>query len=180
MLLFALIPAAAGAQQVEVLLPEKECQVKYALLYSFGLLTTWPAGAFEGAGNRPFVIGVLGDKPFPEYLDRIAANKKIQNRTIVIRRCKTADEIGSCHILYITSAVARDVEQAVLRKLAKEPVLMVGEHSPGPGDAQTVIQFIIEQGAVKFLLDAEAAKAHDLQIDPRLLTLRKQPSEPKP
>src|SRR6185369_3485103 len=75
-LVFTVAPAGVRAQDVEVLLPEKECQVKYALLYSFGLMTTWPAQAFDPPDTGPFVIGVLGSKPFPEYLERIAQTKK--------------------------------------------------------------------------------------------------------
>src|SRR5437868_2917663 len=100
---FLFAPILAAAQDVEVLLPEKECQVKYALLYSFGLLTSWPPQAFDPPETGPFVIGVLGNKPFPEYLERIAQTKKVQNRPIVIRRWKTPEEIGRCHILYVTN-----------------------------------------------------------------------------
>src|SRR5207248_3344589 len=123
--LLLLAPTRLVAQDVEVLLPEKECQVKYALLYSFGLLTTWPPQTFDPPDTGPFVIGVLGTKPFPEYLARIAETKKIQNRPIVIRRFKAPDEVRGCHLLYVTNAIAPESEQAVVRRLAKQPVLVV-------------------------------------------------------
>lgn len=166
----------AAAQEVEVLLPERECQVKYALLYSFGLLTTWPADTFAPPDAGPFVIGILGDKPFPEYLTRIAATKKIQGRAIVIRRFRTPEEVGACHILYVTSGVSADVEQAVVKKLAGKPVLIVSDHSSRGGGRPPTIQFVIEQGAVKFVLESGDAKARDLQVDPRLLKLAKRTS----
>ena len=166
-----LTPAFAPAQDVEVLLPEKECQVKYALLYSFGLLTTWPREAFDPPDGGPFVIGVLGSKPFPEYLARIASTKKIQGRAIVIRRYKLPEEVQQCHILYITSSVTRQAEQAVMRKFAGRPVLLVGEPSLDGHPSRVNIEFIIEQGTVKFDLNIEATKARHLHIDPRLLKL---------
>ncbi len=174
--LAVLSPALAAAQEVEVLLPEKECQVKYALLYSFGLLTTWPAQSFHPPEAGPFVIGVLGTKPFPEYLARIAETKKIQNRSIVVRRFKTPDDVAGCHLLYVTSSTAPDQEQAVVRKLALQPVLIVSERPAEAGPSEATIQFVIEQGVVKFVLNADAAKAHQLQIDPRLLKLAKRPN----
>jgi hypothetical protein len=179
-LIVMLAPCCAWPQEVEVLLPEKECQVKYALLYSFGLLTTWPAQSFDPPETGPFVIGVLGSKPYPEYLARIAESKKVQNRPIVIRRFKAPEEIGRCHLLYITNAVTLEVEQAAVRKLADQPVLVVSERQPEAGASAAVIQFVIEQGAVKFVLDAEAAKARQLQIDARLLKLAKRSSSDIP
>jgi hypothetical protein len=174
--LFTFWPAGElVAQDVEVLLPERECQVKYALLYSFGLLTTWPAETFAPPDTGPFVIGVLGDKPFPEYLTRIADTKKIQSRAIVIRRFRTPEEIRSCQILYVTSGVSADVEQAVVKMLAGRPVLIVSDHAPAGGRPAT-IQFVIEQGAVKFVLEANDAKARALHVDPRLLKLAKRTS----
>lgn len=175
----ALAPVRAAAQEVEILLPERECQVKYALLYSFGLLTAWPAQAFDPPDTGPFVIGVLGAKPFPEYLNRIAETKKVQGRQIVIRRYKTPEEIARCQILYFTSAVPLEVEQSVLQRLADQPVLTVNERPEAAG-ASATIQFLIEQGAVKFTLNTNSAKAHQLQFDPRLLKLAKRSTSESP
>jgi hypothetical protein len=164
------------AQEVEVLLPEKECQVKYALLYSFGLMTAWPAESFGADMKAPFVIGVIGTKPFPEYLARIAATKKIQGRQIAIQRYKEPDEIGRCQILYVTSSVTPEVERSIVGKLANEPVLVVSEQAAELGESGATIRFVIEQGAVRFLLNAEAAKVRRLQFDARLLNLAKRPT----
>jgi YfiR/HmsC-like len=175
-----LIPNPAPSQDIEVLLPEKECQVKYALLYSFGLFTAWPPQAFDPPDTGPFVIGVLGAKPFPEYLNRIAQTKKVQNRPIVIRRFQSPDEVAGCHLLYVTNAINPEAEQAVTRKLANQPVLLVSERPPEAGNSGATIQFLIEQGAVKFVLNTDSAKTHQLQIDPRLLKLAKRPNSEAP
>ena len=71
--------------------------------------------------SRPFVIGVLRVKPFPEYLARIAMTKKVQNRPIAIRRYKAGSEVGGCHLLYVPSAVTQEEEQAALRKVGPQP-----------------------------------------------------------
>jgi hypothetical protein len=83
----------AGAQEIEVLLPHKEAQVKCALLYSFSLMIGWPESAFADA-KSPFVIGVLGDRPHLHYLDRVVATKKeIRGRPLVVRRFGNVAEI---------------------------------------------------------------------------------------
>lgn len=45
--------------QKTVVLPERECQLKYAYLDSFSLLNSWPETAFDSP-SAPFVIGVYG------------------------------------------------------------------------------------------------------------------------
>ncbi len=163
----------AGAQEIEVLLPDKEAQVKCALLYSFSLLITWPAGAFENE-KSPFVIGVLGERPHLHYLDRVAETKKeIRGRKLMIERYRTVDQIKACHVLFLAGTLAPEVEQAVLQRVAARPLLVVGERPLAGEAAPTHIHFLIENQRVKFLVDVSAAKARQLQIDPRLLTLAK-------
>lgn len=159
-----------SAQEVEVLLPAKEAQVKCAFLYSFGLMINWPDFAFPAA-DAPFVIGVLGERPHSELLDRLAATKKIRGRTIIIRRYSKAEEIDACHILFVTAGVAPALEQAARQRLAKRPVVIVGERPLDGVQAAAPVHFVIENQVVKFRIDLEAAKARQLQIDPRLLKL---------
>ncbi len=173
-LALALLPISARAQTVDVLLPERECQVKYALLYSFGLFTTWPEPALPR--DAKFVIGILGEKPFPEYLARIAEKKQIHDRRIEIHRFEMPDEIGPCHILYVTASVPPAVERAVVQKLADRQVLIVGEQPAEAGESGISIRFVIEQSSVRFELNTDSAKAHGLQFDARLLNLAKRPT----
>jgi hypothetical protein len=179
-LIATILPAWGGAQDVEVLLPEKECQVKYALLYSFSLLTTWPQEAFQPPDTGPLVLGVLGSKPYPEYLARIAEAKKVRNRQILIRHFKTPEEIAGCHLLYITNSVPPEVERAVVQRLGNRPILVVSEHPPELGPSVATIHFVIEQASVKFILNTDAAKAHQLQFDARLLKLAKRTTSDSP
>jgi hypothetical protein len=60
-----------------------------------------------------------------------------------------------------------------VRQLADQPVLLVSETSVDGEGSAAIIDFVIEQGAVKFLLNVEAAKSRHLHVDPRLLKLAK-------
>jgi hypothetical protein len=159
----------AGAQEVEVLLPEKEAQVKCALLYSFCLMVEWPARAFTDA-KSPLVIGVLGERPHLNYLDRVA-QKEVRGRPLVIERYRSATQIGTCHILFITAKVSLQDETAAIEKLAQAHTLVVGERPLDVAAPPTHIHFVIENQAVKFHLDHDAVKARQLQVDPRLMKL---------
>lgn len=150
-------------------MPESECKVKYVNLYSFGLLTKWPEATFKRTGNK-FVIGVLGDKPFGNLLDEIAKRRKIDNRSIVIRRFKSIDQYRPCHILYVTESVdEKDAEDAV-KKLKGDSVLIVGE-TQGFEFSGGAISFRIEDENVKFSLNVDAVKRRHLMVSARLSRL---------
>lgn len=161
--------ATAQPPSATVVVPESECKVKYVYLYSFGLLTKWPESAFENK-SAPFVIGVLGEKPFGRILDAIAKRKKIDGRRIIIRRFESMDEYKSCHILYVTESVGKEKATAVASTLKGAPVLIVGE-TPGFEFAGGVISFRIENENVKFSLNVDAVKRRDLVVSARLSKL---------
>ena len=167
MVMYTGLHGSVSAQ--EVIVPESECKVKYVYLYSFALLTKWPERAFT-SDDAPFVIGVLGDKPYGEILDAIAKKKKIGKRPIRIRRFKTLKDYEPCHILYVTEDFV-DVKPAVVcSTLKKEPVMIVGE-TPGNEKSGSVATFHLDDGKVRFSLNMDAAHKRNLVVTARLSRL---------
>ncbi len=150
----------------DVLLTERECKLKYAYLYSFSLLTTWPADAFE-TENSPFVIGVLGHKPYSNLLDQLAATRKSGSRRVLIRRFKTPDDYVDCHILYVTGSVSEQDSKAIVARTRKDPVLIVGE-SEGCEKAGGVMNFYFFGETVRFYLNLDEAHRRGLSANARL------------
>ena len=153
----------------QVVVPESECRVKYVYLYSFGLLTKWPEATFKRTNNK-FVIGVLGDKPFGNLLDEIAKRRKIDKRSIVIRRFKSIDQYRPCHILYVTESVDEEDAEDAVKKLKGDSVLIVGE-TQGFEFSGGVVSFRIEDENVKFSLNVDAVKRRQLMVSARLSRL---------
>ena len=89
-------PGQSGA----VVNTRHEYNVKAAFLYGFGRYIEWHGDTFE-KNKGAFTIGVLGEDPFGGALDRIARQKKVQGRTVVIRRWKSFDQYEPCHILFV-------------------------------------------------------------------------------
>ncbi len=162
------LPISSSAQEVQqdVVLPEKECQLKYAYLYSFGLLTTWPDSAF-GSEDAPFVIGVFGNKPHGQLLDRLAKVKKVRGRSIQIRRFLKPGEYRACHILYITDAVSGADRETLLAQIDRDSVLTVGE-TGGIERSGAVLNFYISGDTVRFFLNLDEADRRKLSINARL------------
>lgn len=171
-----LIAVRGHAQITEVLHPEKEAQVKNALLYSYGLLTKWPQHAIGGKPDDVFVIGILGENPYPQYLQKIKETKKIQNLPIVIKRLSKPEEAETCHLLYVTKTESL-AAPAALAKVRGRPILTVGEFE-GELGSRFVMNFYLENGTVKFMLDLELARQQQLNIDPRLIKMAKLAAPP--
>ena len=149
-----------------------EYTVEAVFLYSFGRFVQWPPKTFAKA-SEPFVIGVAGEDPFGRALDEIAAKKTIQERPIVIRRFATADDYhGPCQILFVSRSLTAEGQAALLKKTEGKPVFVVGE-SPGFCQQGGTANFYTEEDRIRFEINAEAARAAQLRLDAKLLSLGK-------
>ena len=105
-----------------------QSQVRLSLQLRFANEDGLP-GAFDQTDD-PFVIGVLGQKPFGQVLDEIARRKRLSGRRIVIRRFQSMKEYKPCHILYVTSTVPPEKARAITQKLRRS-VRSAGRRNAG-------------------------------------------------
>ena len=120
-----LLPAVgAGAVQPQRMVTQ-EYDLKAAFLFNFAQFVEWPAEAF-GEGRAPIVIGILGSDPFGRSLDDIVAGETIRSRPLVVRRYQSIEQADTCHILFISSSEAGQLEH-VLKTLGRRSVLTVGD-----------------------------------------------------
>lgn len=77
-----------------------EYHTKAAFLLNFTRVIDWPSTAFSTV-NAPFVIGVLGNNPFGAYIEELLKDEKAGKHPIIVRRYKSVQKIGNCHILFI-------------------------------------------------------------------------------
>lgn len=147
----------------------REYNVKAAMLYGFGRYITWPQAAYENK-NSPFVIGVLGEYPFGEALDTIAARKTLQGRRIQIRRLRNAGGCPDCQILFVTQSVSSEVELDAIRECSNQYVLLVGE-SPDFARRGGIINFFLHGDTVRFEFNTEIAQKMQLALNAKLYSL---------
>jgi YfiR/HmsC-like len=145
-----------------------EFAVKAAYLSKFGLYVEWPNTVFSSASSA-FNLCVIGEDPFGAVLDKAAANQRIGNRAIVIRRLKTVERDSGCHILYISSADRRFIRQ-VIETVHGGNVLVVSD-AASQAAAGSSINFVIKDNRVRFDIDEEAAVKNGLTISSKLLGL---------
>jgi hypothetical protein len=151
---------------------QQEYNIKLAYLCNFGAYVTWPADS-HSLGSDVWIIGVLGDDPFHGELDQIAASRReIRGRRIVARHFASLSNYQPCHILFVVKTVPPDQQEAAVRTLRGQRVLLVGEIA-GFAVRGGCINFYREQENVRFEVNRDAVRGQELQISSKLLTLAK-------
>jgi hypothetical protein len=75
-----------------------EYAVKAAYLFNFAKFVEWPKGTF-GGNTEPILIGVLGEDPFGEDLDRTIDGKSVNGHTIRLKRFGVFDGIQISQVI---------------------------------------------------------------------------------
>ena len=165
-LLWLLAVGGGHAQEA----PPSEYQLKAAFLLNFAKFVEWPPTAFAGA-NSPMILGILGENPFGDALERTIRDKTINNRPLVIKEFRSAAEATNCHLLFIGASEKARLP-AVLKGLseAKASVLTVGEADRFT-ESGGMINFVRQGNKIRFQINEVAAKGVGLKISSKLLSL---------
>lgn len=143
-----------------------EYQVKAAFLYNFARFVEWPAETFTGPGD-PIVTCILGKDPFGHWLKEAIDGRSIDGRALTLRHIAGAAEAASCQILFAGSSEPKRIWASLA---GVKRVLTVGEC----GDASeggAIVNFVIEDGKVRFEINTEAADLAKVRISSRMLSL---------
>jgi len=141
--------------------------IKANYLYKFVPFVEWPPRAFAGT-HAPLVICIVGDDPFGVALDDAVRHRLVNGRPIVVRRMSMITHGTPCHILFVGHSDDQAADD-IWRAIAGEPILTVTDYAPGV--AGGIIQFVLYDGRVRFMIDAPKAQASGLLISSKLLDL---------
>jgi hypothetical protein len=148
--------------------PVDEYQLKAAFLYNFARFVEWPPEAFENP-SQAFVFCVLGEDPFGHALDEVLDGRKIEGRVLTVRRISDARRARGCRLLFVSSSEPKSV-LAVLAGIGDPGLLTVGE-SDSPAAEGMIIDFTLEDGKIRFVINAAGAERERLRVSSRLLSL---------
>jgi hypothetical protein len=135
-------------------------------IYNFMKYVEWP----ESANKGEFIIAVVGDSPINKELQNLAGQKKLKGRTIVFKKCNTAEEAMNSHLVFLPS------NRSALVKTFKEqtkglPVLIVGERE-GLAKKGAAISFVtLEEDELKFDINKKDIEQHNLKVANQLVSL---------
>ena len=143
-----------------------EYSVKAAYLAKLGIFVQWPRSAFD-TPQSPVVLCVAGADPFGDTLDKMVEGQRVGERLIVVRRLKTVARGSGCAILYVGGSDEQSVGQA-LAAVNGTGVLTVTDNAR---DAAAIVDFVNQDGRVRFTIDDQAAAQNGIVVSSHLLGL---------
>jgi len=119
-----------------------EDRLKASMLYYISDYIIWPAN------KKPvFAIGILGKNDIiKDELSLIAKSKKIKGKTIEISEYNTIQEIQNLDMLFISSALNKDIPE-LFPELANRGILLVSDKMEN--NLFTMINFVEKEGSSK-------------------------------
>jgi hypothetical protein len=145
---------------------EKDYKAYSIYVYNFIKYIEWPQASKSGE----FVIAVIGDSPILKELRTLAASKKANGQTILVRNIVSVNEIGNAQILYISSGKSSLIKE-VVEKTKNSPTLVIAERE-GLVKKGAGINFVtLDDETLKFELNKKAIQEHNLQVSQTLISL---------
>ena len=145
-----------------------EYEVKAAFLFNFTKFVEWPPKVFPDA-NAPFIIGVLGEDPFGDALEKTLSGQVVKGRRVEIRRSRRPEELQNCHILFISQSEGEAIA-GILDSLKGKSILTISDAEAFAGSGG-IIGFIKQENKIRFEINTEAAAKAHLEISSKLLAL---------
>jgi hypothetical protein len=143
----------------------EEYNVKAAFIYKFTNYIDWNT---EISGDE-FVIGIIGPSPIANSLTEIAKSKTVKGKKISVRRYNTAEEIGACHILFISHKAPSPLYEILA--YAKDKGTLTISEQPGYASLGTQVNFVLIDNKLKFEANPKAIYAAGLTASSQLLKL---------
>ncbi len=136
-------------------------------VYNFVKYIEWPE---TNKTNTSFSIGVIGDSPVYAELLQLAASKKANGQTIIIKKFASVEDADYCEILYISASKSGSLKRA-LEKTNNIPTLVVAERE-GLAKKGAGINFVtLDDDVLKFEMNKKVIEDHSLKIPKILITL---------
>lgn len=151
-------------------LENNEYAVKAAFLFHFAQLTNWPPGVFQNTSD-PLNICTTGTDPFNGALEKVLAEKIVQDHAVRIVHLKRMTGVEACQVLFIGASEGSHLA-ALLANLQNLPILTAGE-TDGFTQLGGMIGFRPEQGRLRFEINVTAAEKCNLSFGSQLLSLAK-------
>jgi hypothetical protein len=158
---FFLLPFFSPAQQAS------DYTVHANIIYHFTKYIDWPPAKKTG----DFVIGVLGDSPLYDELQKSMANKSVGNQKIVIRKFTSVEGAQNSHILFVSEEMSSSMKK-IIGQTATNSVLVVSEQE-GLAKRGACINFIIVSDRLKLEINTTNIEQRNLSIASELLKLGK-------
>ena len=143
----------------------QDYQLHTVYMYSFMRYIQWP----DNEVSEPFTIGVIGETPLLESLEKLAETKKNGRRDIVVKQFKSVQEMTDCKMLFVPKEASNKLPE-ILTKVGKKSILVMTE-AEGKGVEGSNINFVYRNGKLAFELNRSAMERGNLKVSTELARL---------
>jgi len=140
-------------------------EYKALFMYIYSKNIQWPEEYEQG----DFIIGVMGNSPVIEELQKIAKKKKAGNQNIVVVEINSPAEIIKCHMLYLPK-ISGTVLNSIRSDLSEKPTVIITEND-GLAGKNVDINFVIKGGNLNFQINRPNIEKKGLAVASFLITL---------
>lgn len=147
-----------------------EYKVKAIFIYNFANFVEWPADKLPKP-DKIMTLCVLGDDPFGAYLNDIKG-RTIKGRTVESKTTMSIEKAKNCDVLFVSDSEKSNVAK-ILGDLKDHKILTISDMD-GFLEAGGIIQFVLDNRKVRFLINMGAAKRAGFRISSKLLELAKE------
>ena len=163
---FALLASPGAIGQARA--PATERGVKAAFLYKFLDYVEWPAGTFARP-DQPLVIGVLGADDLQSELADAVRGRTVGDRPVEVRRVRPGEPLNGLHVLFV--GLSEHTRIATIARSPQGRGLLIVSESDDALDLGSTINFVIQEGRVRFEVALPAAERAGIKLSSRLLAV---------
>lgn len=156
------------APQLDAQQSPSEYQVKAAYLFNFLKFVEWP-GQSPSDAPGPWFICVAGENPFGSDLAQVVSGKSVQGHELQVKDSIAAADLRACRILFISTSEKKRLP-TLLAALKGSGTLTVADMDNFT-ESGGMVQFVEEDGRVRFIINAGAASGAGLKVSSKLLSL---------
>jgi hypothetical protein len=148
---------------------ESEYKVKAEFIERFTRFIEWPLDSQILDPSKPFVICVIGDNPFGNFLQEMAKNRKIKEKKTEVWIVTEFSRLKNCDLLFISKSEKNRLSE-ILAEIEGKPILTIGD-TAGYAESGVLINFYQAQNSIRFEVNATAIQKSKLKFNARLLKL---------
>ncbi len=163
-----LFAGTAGSSAARSTDDVKTAAIKVAFVYNFAKFVVWPPERFPRPGAAVTFCVRRGDLQ-PEALMALEG-KQIGDRPITLASVQAGDDIGVCHLLFI-SGFGSDGEMEGLFAAARRSKVLLVSDQPDFAVAGGHIGLVEDRGRLRFQINLRSVAEADLKLGSQLLQL---------
>jgi YfiR/HmsC-like len=145
---------------------DREHQIKAAFIFNFAKFITWPSFSSSGA---PIVVGIYKDDEYTTELIAALNGKSVLGHSFVVRKIDSEEKVASCDLAVI-GEVGKEEIGHLARMCKGTGTVLVGDGEEFARAGGT-IGFVLEANRIRFDINLQSAKAANVSISSKLLSL---------